>query len=135
MNEKKFPSLFGIFNFDRKAMEDGRWMPFHGGEILLSRAGMPRYNVALLEANEKYADEAKEAKGNKTLEASVSRKILVHTLANGVILDWRGFEEPYSPQVAERLLEAQQDALDEIYNMANRRENFRREEIEAAAPN
>lgn len=132
--EVKKPSLFGVFNYDTDSMNDGRWFPWHGGKIKLRRVGGPRWRLANREAQQLFAKDAgvelTDAQSDK-----IASQILNYAIAHSLIVDWAGFEEPFSPSTALQLIENQPDAKEEIFAMANNREKFRREEAGEASPN
>jgi hypothetical protein len=130
----KKPSLFGVFNFDADSMNDGRWFPWHGGKIKLRRVGGPRWRLANREAQQLFAKSTDTEITNEESD-KIASQILNYAIAHAIIVDWSGFEEPFSPSTALQLIENQPDAKEEIFAKANNRENFRREDAGDAAPN
>lgn len=80
--------LFEEFATDATREAEGVWEPFKGNvEFLIARAGNTNYNnmiIALAKRNKRILDGKNEAARLK------SEELMIETLANTVLLGWRG---------------------------------------------
>lgn len=122
------PSIRQAYAYDRSAMADGRWFPLAGGEVRVARDGNPKHMAAIASAAEGFAP------GHK-LTPDDQQMIRRKAAAEAILLEWRGFDEPYTRSAAERLMEEQPDFLNDVMQIAVNRERYRSEAVETAGPN
>lgn len=129
--------LFADFATDTTREASGVWEPYRGDvEFLIARAGNPNYNnmiVSLAKRNKRILDGKNEAARLK------SEELMIETLANTVLLGWKGSLKwkgqplgEYTPKKAAELL-AVKDFRDWVEAVAGDHERFRIENLEEAA--
>lgn len=120
-------------DFDHEAATHGRWFPFEGGELRIAYGLRPSFvselvvSMSLCHA----AQQEIEAGGN-SLEArsrlisaaeALYRKHLQLT-ARKILLDWRGFTDPYSIELAVELLRTSPAIIKKIQTVSLDVSNF-----------
>jgi len=121
---------------DLAAEIDGVWVEYgEGASFKIARMGSPRNRRAYERAQAKFRSKIRRDK----LTADDRIEIMARTLADSIVLDWKGLEDmegnalEYSPEMAYKILLHDQDVRLFIADQADLAENFRQEEIQATA--
>lgn len=122
---------------DPKLETDGVWCSYReGSEVLVARIGAPRFQ-RMLDAKMR-PHRRKEKAG--LLDSETENRVLCETMAQTVLLDWRGFKDgtkdfPYSQEAALNLLLRSIDFRNDIAELAAVEDTFRAEELEDDSKN
>jgi hypothetical protein len=106
---------------------EGAWIDVgDGAQLRIARSGNPRFR----EVAKKLAAPHQVAIRNASLASDVALRILVQTLSETILLDWKGLEEGgkplrYSKKTAERLLTELPDFRQLVAELAGDRSRFR----------
>ncbi len=125
---------FSKFLTDPEAEEAGVWVEAGDGlRLRVARTNNARYRRALAEAARPNREALRGPGGPELLD-----RILLDVFADTVLLGWEGLEDeegkplPYSRAVARQCLERSRDFRDLVGSLAERQEQFRKKEAEAA---
>lgn len=127
------------FKTNLTAEIEGVWVEIgEGCELLIARLGNKEFRKFMKSASKPYRSMMR----NDQLPDDVAEKLMVKALAATILLDWKelklgGKKLKYSKEECERVLgdEEFKDFRDLVVEIAQARETFRFEEIEAAAGN
>lgn len=135
------PSIFDQYETDQDAEENGKWFRDvrPGISLKLRRATSRKAMEARRRVIQRYRKLAKDGQFSKEIQD----QILIHTMAEGVIVDWEGAAFrmpdnsplPYSRKNAIYVLSKARGMRDEIVAIATDMDNFRVEAQEAVAGN
>lgn len=114
---------------------DGVWVEYGDGELLIARMGNPKNRRAYERAQARYKSKARKG----TLTADERVEITARTLADSILLDWKGINDmegkplDYSHEIAYQALRWDIDLRIFVSNEADVAENFRSQEVEENA--
>lgn len=130
--------LAKVFGTDKSKEQEGVWIEMgEGGAIKVARMGNPSYSKKFQKLTKPY----KQAIRRETLSDEIAERILVDSMAEHILLDWKGIEDengneiPYSLETAKKLLSDLKDFRNYISEMATSIENFKEEEDEGTEKN
>lgn len=125
------------FGTDSKKEIEGIWEDFGSGcTVKIARLGNPEYAKIFRKISRPY----KKAIRRETLGEEKAEKLLVQSMAEAIVLDWKGLEEdgkkiPYSKENATRILTQYKDFRDQCAEVAGEMESFKLAENEDAEKN
>lgn len=120
---------------DLSAEVEGVWVAYGTGgvEFLIARMGSPANRKAYERAQARFRQKIQR----KRLTADERVEIMANTLADSILLDWRGPLQDadgnpltYSRDLAYSIMKYDQDAREFVVEQADLAENFRQEEID-----
>ena len=117
--------MLKITPVDDSLQTNGAWAEYHGVELLIARSGNSKYKSAFRHKIKPY----KKQIDNGTLPPETSDRILSETIAETVLLGWRGLEAdgkdvPYTLDNAIDLLTSDPDCRDFVMSFSEDMENF-----------
>lgn len=126
--------MFNINAVDKSSQNEGTWVDYSKDtSFKIAYAQNPRY----LKIRERLVNTHGKGR-NKTLDADAQSFVTTQSLAEGVLLDWKGVsdgksEVEYNADVGQQALSDNPDLLDFVVSYAIDIENYRREEVEEKA--
>src|SRR2546423_5872900 len=114
------------FGFDKAKAADGVWVDLgQDTHIKVAKLGTNQYQLALMRHTRKYQAQIRVNR----LDPEAMAEITAHTLADSILLDWKGVVEdeqpvPYNRQNAYRLLKEYPDFRALVEQHANDSELF-----------
>lgn len=99
--------LFAKFGFDDTLETKGVWCDLGDGSCLIARFGNEKHQQTMVELRTAYK---KELEADTPESQKLSRDLLIRTLVNTIVLDWKGMsyggkELPYTPENATKVLQ------------------------------
>ena len=114
------------FGYNKEKATEGIWIDIgQDASIKVAKLGTNQYQLALMRHTRKYQAQLR----NNAIDPDIAAEITANTLADAILLDWKGFEEngkrlPYSRANAFRLLKDSPDFRSDVERYANDRELF-----------
>lgn len=122
------------FATDLDLEEKGVWVEIgDGGSLLIARIGNPKYNEHVRRTAKPYKRQVRQG----TMDEKLSAKLLNESMANTILLDWKGIEDDkgkpikYTVEAAGQLLNDLKDFRALVFELATEQQTFRRQEMEA----
>ena len=121
------------FATDLDLEENGVWVDIgQGASLLIARQGNPRYNEHVRKTCKPHSRQIR----NQTISEELSNELLIASLAETILLDWKGLEDDkgkpikYSKKAAIELLTGLKDFRALVQEIAREQATFRAAEIE-----
>lgn len=121
-------NLHSMFATSSTAEQEGVWVPVcEGVEVKLARMGNPRFAAVYKKKCKPHLASLRRGLLDKQTEVELMRQ----TLAEAVVLDWRGLRDaegnlvPYSSETALQLLTDLPDFADFVADESRKLENYR----------
>lgn len=124
-------SIFSVFGTDREAEENGKWFVITDEISFKLRRFKSAHATKVRESLEKPYERLRK---NGAIPADAMKKVVLQTMANSIIVDWKGVfdvdgnELLFTPEIALDLLEALPEMADELASLAAQMDNFREED-------
>lgn len=122
-----------VLDQGKKVFVDAAWTSIDGASFQVAQANNPKFQRVFQTLQ--LPHRRKLDKG--TMDPSESQKIAIEAMAAGLIIDWKGIQDPegkdipFSKEVAIVLLTQRPDIREHIQEFALELENFRAETVEA----
>lgn len=122
------------FATDLDLEENGVWVDIgDGGQLKVARMGNPRYQEAVRRISKPHKTQIR----NKTITEDLSDELLLKSMAETILLDWKGIEDDkgkaikYSVETAFKLMRDLRDFRNLVVELATEQAAFRRDELSA----